>query len=125
MIHCPLDILVVDDHVESAFMMAEVFRRAGHRVRVAVGGLEAIKTAVAQAPDVILMDINLPDLGGFDAGKRIRTLLPDVKMIGISGVQVPPETAGDLVIFEQRLRKPTTPEQLLAALERLFSASEL
>ena len=62
----PLNILVVDDNFESAFMMAEVLKRAGHSVRVAVGGHEAIRAAAAEAPDAIVMDINLPDLGGFD-----------------------------------------------------------
>jgi CheY-like chemotaxis protein len=115
-----LNLLVVDDHVESAVMMAEVFRRAGHSVRVAVGGQEAIREAFADQPDAIVMDINLPDLGGFEAGKRIRTLMPDIRMIGISGSLIPPDRAGDLVIFEERLQKPTTPEQLLAALDTLF-----
>ena len=86
----PLDILVVDDNVGSAFMMAEVLKRAGHQVRIAVGGNEAIREAATQAPDAILMDINLPDLGGFEAAKRIRTLMPQVKVIGISGMHIPP-----------------------------------
>jgi CheY-like chemotaxis protein len=123
MSHRSLSILVVDDHVESAFMMAEVFKRAGHTVRTAVGGLEAIREAFADHPDAIVMDINLPDLGGFEAGKRIKTLMPDMKMIGISGLVIPPDRAGDLVIFEERLQKPTTAEQLLAALDRLFEHS--
>jgi two-component system, sensor histidine kinase len=116
----PLDILVVDDNVGSAFMMAEVLKRAGHQVRVAVGGNEAIREAAGQAPDAILMDINLPDLGGIEAAKRIRTLMPRVKVIGMSGVHIPGEMEGDMLIFEDRLYKPITPEQLFSALERLF-----
>jgi CheY-like chemotaxis protein len=116
----PLDILVVDDNVESAFMMAEVLKRAGHQVRVAVGGNEAIRAAATQAPDAILMDINLPDLGGFEAAKRIRTLMPRVKVIAISGLRVPPEMEGDMLIFEDRLMKPIHPDQLLSKLDELF-----
>lgn len=118
----PLDILVVDDNVASAFMMAEVLKRAGHQVRVAVGGNEAIREAAAQAPDAVLMDINLPDLGGFEAAKRIRTLMPRVKAIAISGMHIPPEMEGDMLIFEGRLQKPFRPEELLATLEQLFGA---
>lgn len=117
----PLDILVVDDNVESAFMMAEVLKRAGHQVRVAVGGNEAIRAAATQAPDAILMDINLPDLGGFEAAKRIRTLMPRVKVIAISGLRVPPEMEGDMLIFEDRLMKPIHPDQLLSKLDELFA----
>jgi two-component system, OmpR family, response regulator len=117
----PLDILVVDDNVGSAFMMAEVLKRAGHQVRVAVGGNEAIREAATQAPDAVLMDINLPDLGGFEAAKRIKTLVPQVKVIGISGMHIPPEMEGDMLVFEDRLHKPITPEQLLSALDHLFT----
>ncbi|TFZ00979.1 response regulator [Ramlibacter henchirensis] len=115
-----LDILVVDDNFGSAFMMAEVFKRAGHQVRVAFGGNEAIRAAATQAPDVILMDINLPDLGGFEAAKRIKTLMPQVRVIGMSGLHVPPEMEGDMLIFEERLHKPIRPEQLLSTLDHLF-----
>jgi two-component system, OmpR family, response regulator len=117
----PLDILVVDDNVGSAFMMAEVLKRAGHQVRVAVGGNEAIREAATQAPDAVLMDINLPDLGGLEAAKRIKTLVPQVKVIGISGMHIPAEMEGDMRIFEDRLHKPVTPEQLLSALDQLFT----
>lgn len=117
----PLDILVVDDNVESAFMMAEVLKRAGHQVRIAVGGNEAIRAAATQPPDAILMDINLPDLGGFEAAKRIRTLMPRVKVIAISGLRVPPEMEGDMLIFEDRLTKPIQPDQLLSKLDELFA----
>ena len=115
-----LDILVVDDNFGSAFMMAEVLKRAGHQVRVAVGGNEAIRAAATQAPDAILMDINLPDLGGFEAAKRIRTLMPQVRMIGISGMHIPAEMEGDMLIFEERLHKPIQPGELLSTLDRLF-----
>ena len=119
-----LNILVVDDNFPSAFMMAEVLKRAGYQVRVAVGGHEAIRAAAAEATDAILMDINLPDLSGFEAAKRIRTLIPQVKVIGISGLHVPGEMAGDLRIFDERLQKPIQPEQLLAVLERLVGAGD-
>ena len=115
-----LDILVVDDHIESAFMVSEVLRRAGHRVRTAIGGNEAIRAAATLAPDLILMDINLPDLGGLEATKRIKTLNPQVRVIGISGMQVPAPIQGDMVVFEERLHKPIRPEELLAVLDRLF-----
>jgi two-component system OmpR family response regulator len=116
----PLDILVVDDHIESAFMISEVLKRAGHHVRAAMGGNEAIRAAATLAPDVILMDINLPDLGGLEAAKRIKTLMPEVRVIGMSGVQVPPDRQGDMLIFEEHLHKPIRPEELLAVLGRLF-----
>jgi len=117
-----VNVLVVDDNVESAFMMAEVLKRAGHQVRVAVGGNEAIRAAAAEAVDVILMDINLPDLDGFQAATRIKTLMPHVKVIGMSGMNIPQETQGDLLILDRRLYKPIRPEDLLHAVEEFFAA---
>ena len=118
-----LNVLVVDDNVESAFMMAEVLKRAGHHVRIATGGNEAIRAAAELAPDAILMDINLPDLGGFQAAKRIKTLMPQAKVIGISGLEIPHDAEGDLLILEKRLQKPIRPEDLLGALDQLFAQS--
>jgi CheY-like chemotaxis protein len=120
--HTVLNVLVVDDNVESAFMMAEVLRRAGHHVRVAVGGNEAIRAAAVEALDVILMDINLPDLGGFQAATRIKTLMPHVKVIGMSGMDIPRETQGDLLILDRRLYKPIRPEDLLRAVAEIAAA---
>jgi CheY-like chemotaxis protein len=117
----PLDILVVEDNLGSAFMIAEVLKRAGHQVRVAVGGNEAVRLASMQTPEAIVMDINLPDLGGFEAAKRIKTLLPQVRIVGISGMDIPPETDGESPVLDARLHKPFRPEELLQALERIFA----
>ena len=116
----PLDILVVDDNVESGFVMGEVLRRAGHQVQLAAGGNEAIRAATAHPPDAILMDIQLPDLGGFDAAKRIKTMLPQVKAIAISGLQIPAGNETDTQIFDGELHKPIGADQLLAVLRDLF-----
>lgn len=117
----PLDILVVDDNIGSAFMMGEVLKRAGHSVRIAVGGSEAIHVATTEPPQVILMDINLPDLGGFEAAKRIKTLMPQVKVIGMSGLNIPADQEGEMLVLDERLSKPIAPGDLLGALERLFA----
>jgi CheY-like chemotaxis protein len=116
----PLDILVVEDNLGSAFMIEEVLKRARHRVRVAVGGNEAVRMASTQMPDAILMDINLPDLGGIDAAKRIKTLIPQVKIVGISGMDFPAETEGEPPVLQARLHKPFRPEELLQVLDHIF-----
>jgi CheY-like chemotaxis protein len=117
----PLDVLVVEDNLGSAFMIEEVLKRARHRVRVAVGGREAVRLASTEIPDAILMDINLPDLGGFEAAKRIKTLMPHVKIIGISGMDIPAETEGEPPVLDARLHKPFRPDELLQVLDRLFA----
>jgi PAS domain S-box-containing protein len=68
----PHRILVVDDNRDSAESMAEMLRLLGHAVTLAHDGLEAVERAEADRPDIVLMDIGMPRLNGFDATRRIR-----------------------------------------------------
>jgi len=65
-------ILVVDDNVDSAESLAELMRLGGHEVRTAYTGPTAVETATAFRPEVVLLDIGLPILNGYDAARRIR-----------------------------------------------------
>jgi PAS domain S-box-containing protein len=65
-------ILVVDDNRDSAESMAEMLRLFGNEVAVAFDGLEAVERAGSFRPDVILMDVGMPRLNGYEATRRIR-----------------------------------------------------
>ena len=65
-------VLVVDDNADSLESMAMLLGLMGHEVATAVDGLDAVRTAEAFRPDVILMDIGLPKLDGLGATRRIR-----------------------------------------------------
>jgi PAS domain S-box-containing protein len=65
-------ILVVDDHPDAALGMAAVLKRRGHQVAVAHNGASAIRTAESSQPDVILMDIGMPGMNGYDTTRKIR-----------------------------------------------------
>jgi CheY-like chemotaxis protein len=65
-------ILVVDDHRDSAESLALLLRRRSFEVDVAFDGLEAVEAAQKLRPDVVLLDLRLPSLDGFDACRRIR-----------------------------------------------------
>lgn len=66
-------VLVVDDNEDAANMLAELLEDAGHQVRSAYTGLEAIRVANAFLPDVVLLDIGLPDMDGYEVARRLRT----------------------------------------------------
>jgi CheY-like chemotaxis protein len=68
----PLRILVVDDNVDAAVSLAMLLRRAGHEIHIAHDGLEAVSQASAHRPDVVVLDIGLPKLNGYDAARRIK-----------------------------------------------------
>jgi CheY-like chemotaxis protein len=65
-------VLVVDDNEDSAATMALMLKLLGHQVQTANDGLEAIATAEAFRPEVILMDMGMPRLNGYDATRQIR-----------------------------------------------------
>jgi CheY-like chemotaxis protein len=65
-------ILIVDDSVDSAQMLARLLRLEGHEPYTVHDGLEAVTAAAQLRPDVVLMDLGLPTLNGFEACRRIR-----------------------------------------------------
>jgi len=65
-------VLVVDDNIDGATTIAEVLRMLGHVVEVAHDGPSAVRGALNMRPDVILLDIGLPGMDGYEAARRIR-----------------------------------------------------
>ncbi len=65
-------ILVVDENRDTVESLATVLHLTGRKVRTARDGLEAVEAAAAFCPDVILLDIGMPRLNGYDACRRIR-----------------------------------------------------
>jgi CheY-like chemotaxis protein len=68
----PYRILVVDDNRDGADTLAMMLKLMGHETRTAHDGLEAVAAAEAFRPDVVLLDIGLPRLNGYDVARRIR-----------------------------------------------------
>lgn len=68
----PLRILVVDDNADSAETMSMLLRIWGHTVSIAHAGPQALQLARKHAPDLILLDIGLPGMDGFEVARRLR-----------------------------------------------------
>jgi CheY-like chemotaxis protein len=80
-------ILVVDDNEDSARSMARVLKLLGNQVRTAHDGLEAVEAADEFRPEIVLMDLGMPGLNGYEATRRIRDLPwgRSVTIIALSG----------------------------------------
>ncbi|HXW06879.1 MAG TPA: ATP-binding protein [Vicinamibacterales bacterium] len=65
-------ILIADDNQDSADMLRTLFEFMGHDVRTAADGLEAVEAAAMFHPDVVVLDIGMPRLNGYEAARRIR-----------------------------------------------------
>lgn len=83
----PRRILVVDDNVDAAEMLAEALRLAGHEVREEHDGPSALAAVAEFHPDVILLDLGLPGMDGFEVARRLRadSSLAKARVIAITG----------------------------------------
>jgi signal transduction histidine kinase len=107
-------ILVVDDNRDAADSLSMLLGSRGHEVRVAYDGLEAVGSAIAFNPDVVLMDIGLPKLYGYDAARRIREARgKDVLLVAITGWgQDEDRRKSREAGFDHHLTKPVDPEAI-------------
>ncbi len=80
-------VLVVDDNADAALTLAEAVRLDGHEVRVAHDGTSALQQAEQFAPEVVLLDVGLPGLDGYEVVKRLRQLpaLQQALIVAITG----------------------------------------
>jgi two-component system CheB/CheR fusion protein len=83
----PLEVLVVDDHVDAAESLAEVLRLEGHAVRVAHDGPGALVAVGDRRPHAVLLDLGLPGMDGYEVARRIREDpgLDDVLLVALTG----------------------------------------
>jgi signal transduction histidine kinase len=113
-------VLVVDDNVDAAESLAMLLRFNGHEVRLAFDGPGALDAAVAFLPELVLLDIGLPGMDGFEVARRLRTgsNAREVLLVAMTGYsqeeyQRKSREAG----FDYHLVKPVDPrvlEELLA-----------
>ena len=81
-----LRILVVDDNRDSAFGLARLLEMEGHECHTGFDGLRAVELANELRPDVVVLDIGLPGIDGFEAARRIRALLGEgVLLVAVTG----------------------------------------
>ena len=82
-----LRVLVVDDNVDTAETLAMLLEESGHDVRTAHDGPTALEAALDYRPDVVLLDIGLPGLDGYEVAKRMRQqpVLKNVVLVAMTG----------------------------------------
>jgi DNA-binding NtrC family response regulator len=79
-------VLLVDDEQEIRETLQEFLTEKGYDVRQATNGAAGIAAVAEATPDVVLLDIQMPGLGGVDALAAIRAIAPQVKVIMVSGI---------------------------------------
>ena len=85
MSHDPVDIVIADDNAVLLSVLAESLKECGYSVRTAVDGLGALTEIRNLAPDILLSDLNMPKMSGFELISIVHRDYPRIKVIAMSG----------------------------------------
>ena len=113
-------ILVVDDNVDAANTLGALLGMDGFAVTTAYDGLAAVAAAKNHRPDIVVMDIGMPGMNGYDAARLIRQQPHSEKMVLIALTgwgQTTDKTLASLAGFNHHLVKPVDYESLMSCLE--------
>lgn len=120
-------VLVVDDDPLTQRVLQHYLERAGYRMLSAANGREALKVARQQSPQLIILDVMMPDMDGWTVLKQIKKMesTREIPVILLSG-------NADLMASEEAqqsgatllLVKPINPEQLLSAMKKIAPADD-
>ena len=124
--HSPL-VLVVEDYQDAREMYAAYLQFSGYRVAEATNGIEAIEQATTLLPDIILMDLALPKMDGWEATRRLKLdektrHIPIVALTGhaLAGHAEGAKQAG----CDSFVTKPCLPDALVAEIKRMLAARD-
>jgi signal transduction histidine kinase/DNA-binding response OmpR family regulator len=113
-------VLVVDDNDDAAQATAVLLELAGHEVKAVADGIDALASAPVFAPHVVLLDIGLPGMNGYDVARALRAL-PETSascLIALTGYGQPTDRRrASEAGFDHHLTKPADPDELLRVVQ--------
>ncbi|HEX6694094.1 MAG TPA: response regulator [Longimicrobiales bacterium] len=117
----PTTILVAEDHLDSRDALRALLEAFGYRVLVAVDGRQAVEIAISETPDLVLMDIMMPEMDGFEATRALRgdartANMPIIAVTAMEGAQQLALQAG----ADDFVRKPVDIRGLVAKVHRFL-----
>ena len=118
-------VLVVEDYQDAREMYAAYLQFSGFDVAEATNGLEAIEKAQELLPDIILMDLALPRLDGWEATRRLKkdAQTCDIPIVALTGHALPGHAEGaQQAGCDAFVTKPCLPDALVAEIKRLLDA---
>ncbi len=117
-------ILIIDDDVDTLKLVGLMLERQGYRIAVASNGTLGISRAAAEKPDLILLDVMMPDLDGYEVTRRLRAdpALAHIPIIMFTAKSmVDDKVAGFEAGVDDYLTKPTHPAELTAHVKAVLS----
>lgn len=119
-------ILVVDDDARNLRLAVTLIEEAGHAVLAAEGGAEGVAAAQAHTPDLVLMDVQMPDMDGIAALKCLRAepRTAGLKVVALTALAMKGDAERLLAEgFDGYLEKPIRYKEFLAGVAALLEAS--
>ena len=119
-------ILLVDDHEDSRIIYRTLLQHAGFSVTECIDGASAIRTACEECPDLILMDLTLPVLDGWEATRVLKAdeRTRNIPIVALTANALVADRAlGGGLAFDGYLTKPVTPRCVLIEIESRLGAS--
>jgi len=120
----PEKILIVDDDVQTLRLVGLMLERQGYKIIAANNGVQALRTAVAERPDIIILDVMMPDMDGYEVTRRLRKSpeTADTPILMFTArSQVEDKVTGYEAGVDDYLTKPIHPAELTAHLRALIS----
>ena len=122
-------VLVVDDHDSGRFAKVRVLRRAGFEVVEAATGADALRLIESEAPDAVVLDVNLPDINGLEVSRRVRATAGEVGTLPILQISSTAVSSADQIQgldygADVYVTEPIDPEVLVAAVRSLVRARQ-
>jgi two-component system, chemotaxis family, CheB/CheR fusion protein len=115
-------ILVVDDNRDAADSLAAILRFEGHEARAAYSGAEAVQAAEEMKPDVVLLDIQMPEMSGYDVARALRDYRRGVRAVIVAVTAYGQESdklAARQAGFHHHITKPVDPGRVLEIIASL------
>lgn len=116
-------VLLVDDDSDGLALLGQVIKNAGHTVRLASAGVEALQQLDDFHPQLAIVDIGLPDVDGYELARRIRERA-SCRLFALSGYGAETAPADNLVTsFDKHFMKPVVTADLLEAIAKVGASA--
>ena len=117
-------VLLADDNRDTADSFAMLLEMNGYRVTVGYNGAEALQLARHTLPSVMILDIGMPDINGYEVARRIRTEAwgRDLYLVAVTGWGQKEDKARAIAAgFDHHLTKPVDPDEVENVLQAFFN----
>lgn len=121
----PATVLVIEDDDASRWLLTYLLETAGHRVLAAENGATGLALALAEGPDIVLCDLQMPVMNGYEVARGLRAspYWRVVPLVAVTAFSMPGDREKALEVgFNEHLPKPITPETFVQQIE-VFLAS--